>query len=71
MSAIAAEQLSKHFGPEIRAVDSIDLDVPAGQVFGFLGPNGSGKTTTVRMLTTLLRPTSGRGQVGGLSRDVA
>jgi ABC-2 type transport system ATP-binding protein len=66
MSAIVAEQLVKHFTPEIRAVDGIDLDIPEGQVFGFLGPNGSGKTTTVRMLTTLLRPTSGRGTVGGL-----
>jgi ABC-2 type transport system ATP-binding protein len=66
MSAIVAEQLVKHFSPEIRAVDGIDLDIPEGQVFGFLGPNGSGKTTTVRMLTTLLRPTSGRATVAGL-----
>src|SRR3990172_8153936 len=66
MPAIVAEQLVKHFSPDIRAVDGIDLDIPEGQVFGFLGPNGSGKTTTVRMLTTLLRPTSGRGTVGGL-----
>ena len=66
MSAIFAEQLVKHFAPDIRAVDGIDLDVPEGQIFGFLGPNGSGKTTTVRMLTTLLRPTSGRASVGGL-----
>jgi ABC-2 type transport system ATP-binding protein len=66
MTAIFAEQLVKHFGPEIRAVDGIDLDVPEGQVFGFLGQNGSGKTTTVRMLTTLLRPTSGRAEVAGI-----
>ena len=66
MSAIAVEQLVKHYTPEIRAVDGIDLDIPEGQIFGFLGPNGSGKTTTVRMLTTLLRPTSGRASVGGL-----
>jgi ABC-2 type transport system ATP-binding protein len=69
MSAILAEQLVKHFTPDIKAVDGIDLDVPEGQIFGFLGPNGSGKTTTVRMLTTLLRPTSGRATVGGL--DIA
>ncbi|MCA9824103.1 MAG: ATP-binding cassette domain-containing protein [Dehalococcoidia bacterium] len=55
----------KHFGPDIRAVDGIDLSIPEGQVFGFLGQNGSGKSTTVRMLTTLLQPTSGHGQVGG------
>lgn len=68
MSAIVARQLVKHFSPEIRAVDGIDLDIPEGQVFGFLGQNGSGKTTTVRMLTTLLKPTSGSAQV--LGRDV-
>jgi ABC-2 type transport system ATP-binding protein len=66
MSAIIAEDLVKHFAPDIRAVAGIDLSVPYGQVFGFLGPNGSGKTTTVRMLTTLLRPTSGHAAVDGL-----
>jgi len=66
MSAIVLERLVKHYTPEIRAVDGIDLDIPEGQIFGFLGPNGSGKTTTVRMLTTLLRPTSGRATVDGL-----
>lgn len=65
MSAILAEGLVKHYTPEIKAVDGIDLDIPEGQIFGFLGPNGSGKTTTVRMLTTLLRPTGGRAQVAG------
>jgi ABC-2 type transport system ATP-binding protein len=66
MGAILAERLVKDYSPEVRAVDGIDLDVPAGQIFGFLGANGSGKTTTVRMLTTLLRPTSGRAEVDGL-----
>jgi len=66
LSAILAEGLVKHFTPVIRAVDGIDLDIPEGQIFGFLGPNGSGKTTTVRMLTTLLRPTAGRAEVAGL-----
>ncbi len=66
MSAIVAERLVKHYTPQIRAVDGIDLSIEKGQVFGFLGPNGSGKTTTVRMLTTLLRPTSGRAAVDGL-----
>jgi ABC-2 type transport system ATP-binding protein len=64
--AILAEGLTKHFSPKIRAVDGIDLEIPEGQIFGFLGANGSGKTTTVRMLTTLLRPTAGRGEVLGL-----
>lgn len=66
MQAIVTRDLVKHFSSEIRAVDGIDLSIPEGQVFGFLGQNGSGKTTTVRMLTTLLRPTSGRAEVGGL-----
>jgi ABC-2 type transport system ATP-binding protein len=69
MTAIVAEQLAKRFPPAIDAVAGIDLSIARGQVFGFLGPNGSGKTTTVRMLTTLLRPTSGRAAVDGL--DVA
>ena len=66
MSAIVAENLVKHFSPTIRAVDGVDLDVPEGQIFGYLGQNGSGKTTTVRMLTTLLKPTSGRAEVNGI-----
>ena len=69
MAAIVAERLKKHFTPEIRAVDGIDLDIGEGTIFGFLGANGSGKTTTVRMLTTLMRPTAGRAEVVGF--DVA
>jgi ABC-2 type transport system ATP-binding protein len=67
MAAIVARQLVKHFAPDIRAVDGIDLEIGDGQIFGFLGQNGSGKTTTVRMLTTLLRPTSGSASVGGFN----
>jgi len=66
MSAIVAHQLVKHFAPDIKAVDGIDLDIPEGQIFGFLGQNGSGKTTTMRMLTTLLKPTSGSARVAGI-----
>ena len=47
----------------------LDLEVPAGQLFGFLGPNGAGKTTTIRMLTGVLRPSGGRVLIGG--HDVA
>jgi ABC-2 type transport system ATP-binding protein len=65
MYAIQAEQLVRLFPPDTRAVDGIDLAIEPGKVFGFLGQNGSGKTTTVRMLTTLLRPTSGRAEVAG------
>lgn len=66
MSAITASNLVKHFGPDIKAVDGIDLDIPEGQIFGFLGQNGSGKTTTVRMLTTLLKATSGSATVDNI-----
>jgi ABC-2 type transport system ATP-binding protein len=64
MSAIRAESLVKSFG-STRALDGVDLEIPAGQVLGLLGPNGAGKTTAVRILTTLLRPDSGRAWVAG------
>ena len=60
--AIEARSLSKHFGA-LRAVSSLDLDVPRGQIYGFLGPNGSGKSTTIRMLCGLLTPTEGSATV--------
>jgi ABC-2 type transport system ATP-binding protein len=49
----------------IRAVDHLSLEIPSGIVFGFLGPNGSGKTTTIRLLLGLLEPTEGRAEVFG------
>jgi ABC-2 type transport system ATP-binding protein len=52
-------------GGEVRALDDVSLQVPTGQVFGLLGPNGSGKTTMVRILSTILSPTSGRAVVAG------
>ena len=57
-AVIATRGLVKQYG-RLRAVDGIDLDVQAGDVYGFLGANGSGKTTTVRMLLGLVLPTSG------------
>lgn len=63
--AIRAEGLQKRFG-STRAVDQVDLNVPAGTVLGILGPNGAGKTTTVRMLATLIPPDGGHAEVAGL-----
>ena len=64
--ALASNGLTKQFRSGQIAVDGIDLAVPAGAVYGFLGPNGSGKTTTIRMLLGLIRPTAGRHSVLGL-----
>lgn len=60
--AIEARGLSKHFG-DLKAVNGLDLNVPRGQIYGFLGPNGSGKSTTIRMLCGLLTPTEGSATV--------
>src|SRR5947207_13256836 len=61
---IRAEQLTKRYGANL-AVDHIDLEVNAGEIVGILGPNGSGKTTTILMLLGLTEPTGGRAVVAG------
>jgi ABC-type multidrug transport system ATPase subunit len=63
-SAIVAEGLTRRFGNRV-AVDHVDLRIGCGQVFGLLGPNGSGKTTIIRMLCGVLAPSEGRAVVGG------
>ena len=60
--AIVAKNLSRTFGT-VTAVDHINLNIPRGRIYGFLGPNGSGKTTTIRMLCGLLGPSSGSATV--------
>src|SRR5438132_12086993 len=65
---ISTSRLTKAFGKLI-AVNDLHLQVMRGDVFGFLGPNGSGKTTTLRMLLGLIRPTAGRAVIFGM--DVA
>ncbi|MGH8756039.1 MAG: ABC transporter ATP-binding protein, partial [Burkholderiales bacterium] len=62
--AIQTEGLTKRYGNTL-AVDGLNLDIPTGQFFGLLGPNGSGKTSTIHMLSTLIRPTQGTAQVAG------
>src|SRR6204780_622602 len=62
--AISADKLTKRFG-KFTAVDEISFEIPYGAIFGFLGANGAGKSTSIRMLCGILAPTSGNGKVGG------
>src|SRR5262249_42897691 len=68
--AISVQHLTRRFGDFV-AVNDLSFDVQAGEIFGFLGSNGAGKSTTIRMLCGLLRPTSGMATVDGIdvSRD--
>ncbi len=73
MNAIALHHITKRFGSHL-AVDDLSLEVPSGSVYGFIGPNGSGKTTTIRMILHILLPDAGRIEVFGdprthLARD--
>lgn len=63
--AIDAREIEKAYRSGVRALNGVSFQVGAGEIFGYLGSNGSGKTTTVRILTTLSRPTAGRAIVGG------
>ena len=66
---ITSQGLVKNYGlgrKKVEAVHSIDLNVRAGEIFGLVGPDGAGKTTTIQMLCGILRPTSGRATVAGV-----
>ena len=65
MPAVAVRELTRRFGDFV-AVDHVSFDVEQGEIFGFLGSNGAGKSTTIRMLCGLLKPTSGMALVGGI-----
>jgi len=62
---LRTRQLTKHYG-KVVGLEGLDLDVQAGEVLGYLGPNGSGKTTTIRLLLGLIRPTAGRAEIFGM-----
>jgi ABC-type multidrug transport system ATPase subunit len=64
---IKVTDLTKNFGKEIKAVDNLSFTVSSGQVYGFLGKNGAGKSTTIRMLLTLIRPGSGDIEIFGMN----
>ena len=64
--AIRTQGLSRRYG-DVQAVRDLDLVVPAGSVFGFLGRNGAGKTTTIRLITGLARPDAGQAWIGGVA----
>jgi ABC-2 type transport system ATP-binding protein len=66
MSAIEVVKLTKKFGDFI-SVDEVSFSIAQGEIFGFLGANGAGKSTTIKMLCGLLEPTSGDARVGGYS----
>ena len=68
--AIELEKVTKRFG-NCLAVDNLDLVVPEGTIYGFIGPNGSGKTTTLRMILRILYPDSGRVTVLGCGQGAA
>ena len=72
MTILSVAGLSKHYG-ELRAVDAVTFEVQSGQVFGFLGPNGSGKTTTIGMIFGIVTPTAGHLHLFGSDdpRDLA
>ncbi|MFN2152842.1 MAG: ATP-binding cassette domain-containing protein, partial [Anaerolineales bacterium] len=66
MLAIETINLTRRYG-KLTAVDALNLEIPAGSLYGLIGPNGAGKTTTLRMLAGLLDPTSGEIRINGNS----
>ncbi len=71
LGRIEAQQLTKRFNKKVEAVRGIDLDVALGEIYGLIGPDGAGKTTTIRMLAGVMKPTAGVARVNGYdtSRD--
>ena len=63
---IRARGLIKRYGRHLKALDGLDMDVPRGAIYGFIGQNGAGKTTTIRTLATLLVPDAGEAEIAGI-----
>jgi ABC-2 type transport system ATP-binding protein len=73
MYAIKVEKMEKKFG-DFKALDNLDLEIRTGEVYGLLGPNGAGKTTAIKVLTGLLKKTSGNAEILGIqlpNKDIA
>ena len=68
LPVLIADRLSKRYGAQL-AVDDVSFAVEAGEVMGLLGPNGSGKTTILRLLTGYLHPSSGTARIAGFDRE--
>jgi ABC-2 type transport system ATP-binding protein len=66
LNAIEVHELTKVYGQDIKALDSISFSVEEGEIFGLLGPNGAGKTTAIKIITTLIKATSGSARVFGV-----
>ena len=64
MAVIKTDNLTRKFG-DLTAVNNLNIEIPEGEIFGLVGPDGAGKTTTMRLLTGILDPTSGEGWVYG------
>lgn len=67
--AIRTENLTKRYGRGVLALDDVSIKIAHGEIVGYLGPNGAGKTTTVKILTNLLRPTSGHAYINGIDAN--
>jgi ABC-2 type transport system ATP-binding protein len=66
---IETEGLVKMYGSDIKALDGVSIKIPRGKIVGYVGPNGSGKTTTIKILTNLIKPTAGKAYINGIDAN--
>ena len=67
--AVETESLVKIYNHDIKALDGVSIKIPRGEIVGYVGPNGSGKTTTIKILTNLIKPTAGKGYINGIDAN--